>query len=51
MKTYLRIDVNIHEVGHNCRSSLETYPQIGNVILDNDLSLNLYVVPLSVAWL
>jgi len=28
-----------------CRSSLEAYPQISNMILDNDFGLNLCVVP------
>ena len=28
----------------SCRSSLEAYPQIGNMILNNNLGLNLYVV-------
>jgi len=28
-----------------CISSFEAYPQIGNMISDNDLSLNLFFVP------
>jgi len=28
-----------------CKSNLEAYPWIGNIILDDDLNLNLYVIP------
>jgi len=34
----------------SCRSSLEAYSWISNMILDDDLGLNLYVVALSVVW-
>ena len=29
----------------DCGSSLEAYPQIGNMIPDNNFGLNLYIVP------
>jgi len=46
METYLEIDVIFKRLDKylGCKSSLEAYPQIYNMVLNNNLGLNLYVM-------
>jgi len=47
METYLEMDVISKRLGKylGYKSSLEAYPQIYNMILDNNLGLNLCIMP------